>query len=71
METKNNKSGTSVHIDHDTQMRLNAWFNRNYRKSEYAPPQSCGFQTRTALNQFLASEEEKDGITFIAGVTNE
>ena len=71
MGTKNNKSGTSVHIDHETQLRLNAWFNRNYRQNKYAPPQSCGFQTRAALHQFLASEEQKDGITFIAGVTNE
>ncbi|EHR5466255.1 hypothetical protein V6239_24110 [Vibrio alginolyticus] len=71
METKNNKSGTSVHIDHETLLRLRAWYNRNYRKSKCAPPQSCGFQTRVALSQFLASEEQKDGITWIAGVTNE
>ncbi|MFZ3467363.1 hypothetical protein [Vibrio harveyi] len=64
-------SGSSLHIDRKTALRLNAWFNRNYRISEDAPAQSVGFQARMALQQFLTRDERENDIRFIDGVTNE
>lgn len=64
-------SGESLHIDRKTVLRLNAWYNRNYRISEDVLPQSVGFKARLALQHFLNRDEHENDIRFIDGVTNE
>lgn len=71
MKTNKNTSGTSVHVDRETQLRLISWYNRTHRTSEDVPPQSAGFIARLAIKQFLSREERENDIRFIAGVSDE
>ncbi|GAL10822.1 hypothetical protein JCM19233_1799 [Vibrio astriarenae] len=55
-------SGTAIHIDHDTLVRVRQWYGRNYREDQGAKPIPLKNMLRLALQTVVALDEVNRGL---------